>query len=182
MLGLTKPATLELDMITITHMCAGYLIAEGLGSLGLIPRDKQFQMTMVSILAANLPDMDAVVRLKIANHRSGTPGHYPLFWLMLITIGFSLIKISHLPQLTPFLGVTFIGIFSHFIMDSLDITTGIQWLAPFVRKEYSFFEVHPSGASNLKEMILFYRNKKIFYAEVSVWIFTLIVWRMITKM
>lgn len=101
---------------------------------------------VAAILASVLPDIDMLFTPFLKHHQTIT--HMPLFWVILSAaiITSSIWKRSTLTKSIGW-GIA-IGSLSHMVLDTIGLTLGIAWLAPFSWQEYSFFTLQPHLANN----------------------------------
>ncbi|KKU25704.1 MAG: hypothetical protein UX37_C0015G0008 [Microgenomates group bacterium GW2011_GWA2_46_16] len=162
-------------MTTLTHIAVGYLLADTLVRSGLVPTEMLPHVYAASIIFANLPDLDAVVLGKIYDHRTKSPLHYPFTWWVIFVTATVLALATNQNWWLLYIGLGVISIVIHFLMDTVAVTGGICWLAPFYYNEYSFIpftkatftEVSPKY---LKKMLVRYLKHPVMWLEVMIWI------------
>lgn len=102
-----------------THMAFGLLLAS------LLLRTEMIPFIPVVLLASMLPDLDLLLSgLPFIEHRKTFHNIWFLVFVHALAIRF-------LPEVSPFISV---GIFSHFIMDSLT-KRGVMWLYPLSKRK-----------------------------------------------
>jgi membrane-bound metal-dependent hydrolase YbcI (DUF457 family) len=147
-------------MTPATHTAVGFLIVKTLDTFGVIPPEIKREAYAIGIFAANLPDFDILYFRKIKGHRDSL-FHAPIFWL-LITLSLFLFSISFRLSIVYLLTlIFFLGLFSHFILDSIDSSHGIPWLGPFKKNKYSINEKkfkRTENSENLLQQYLHHPN------------------------
>lgn len=123
-------------------------------------------LVLAGIIFALLPDLDFLVEFikhgsvggkVIREHREII--HYPIIYIPIVILIYFLAGIFWTTLFA-------MGIFAHFIHDSIGIGWGIKWFWPFSKKSYKFFSEKDGSFSNrlvvswnpeeLKEIVLKY--------------------------
>ncbi|MFC1647217.1 metal-dependent hydrolase [Patescibacteria group bacterium] len=163
-------------MTTITHICTGYLISQGLIVTGIVPSEIGHQITAVSIVTANFPDIDIIGTIKKKNlmmHRESRM-HTPIYWLIAFILFISIFSYFNLTTLLTFSLISLVNIIMHFIMDTYTPDSGIKWLAPFSNKEFGplVMDIKPDS---IYEALKSYIKAPVFKYEFVFWVGTLII-------
>jgi hypothetical protein len=161
-------------MITISHFSAGILVGEFLVVNNFIPSNLVLPVYLISALSANAPDVDIVFSHKLYHHRLHSPLHYPVTWAIIL---FPILAWEYTFNLQTALfltTITFINILIHFLMDTFGVNYGICWLAPFSKREFSFFRLRQKRPERIKEWVLNYITHPVFYFEIALWIIALL--------
>jgi membrane-bound metal-dependent hydrolase YbcI (DUF457 family) len=152
-------------MSTPTHVLTGLAIGKIMIAAG-IPVDP-LRVFEVAVVSANLPDID-VIRYGItpAHHKSIL--HKPAVWIGAIALVWTIAAFRLLPISLPLLGVFAVGILSHFVLDTGNCTTGVQWLWPWSPRisHYFAFAVRPNSHRKLFSV---YLHHAAFRFEASLW-------------
>lgn len=160
-------------MTTLTHTLFGIVLAKISVDAGMIPATSSV-LYPLSIIAANLPDFDVLYVPMSKNHRESLM-HTPLFWFGIIGLLYAAGGIQH--AFLPYIHIVAIGIVSHFLLDTIDMRSGIRWLYPFNKK---FFNVlHSVTNMHLEDKKVFvktYITHPVMIAESIVLILCIIVW------
>jgi len=144
-------------MTPFAHAGAGYLITQGIAYLNpTIGLDKP-EMIISSVIGAVIPDIDVLFSKNIKDHRD-SPFHYPLFWITILAIGFSLGKIINNQFLINiFIGFG-LGIFTHIFFDWFTVREkglgDLMLFYPFSKKRYALM-AEPKSEKD-------YSNKNVF--------------------
>ncbi len=120
-------------MTTLTHTLFGIVLAKISVDTGMIPATSQVVYPL-GIIAANLPDFDVLYTPMSKNHRESLL-HTPLFWLAIISVSY--IVGALYPTILPYIHILTIGIVSHFLLDTIDMRSGIRWLYPLNKKFFN---------------------------------------------
>ncbi len=164
-------------MTTLSHTAAGYLIARSFIHAGLIPPGFENHATTIAILAANAPDVDAFALWRAYKHRVGSVFHAPLFWA-LILIPYALwwhIHYDHIKYIYALLSIT--GIFSHFVMDTMDFSPGIAWFWPLSKRQFRVWKKYLPVPTNILTGIAMYRKNPTLILEAVLSVATYFVMR-----
>ncbi len=153
-------------MTTPSHIAVGYMISQGFIQANLIPPNLAPYAIGVSIVSANLPDLDVIIFKKLYDHRTNSPFHYPFTWWLLYLTVFVSIVIANLQSLLPFVYLSLLSLVSHFLMDTFGVNAGIRWFAPFYKKEYSFLRME-TRPNDVRVWVLRYLKHPIMIAEVA---------------
>lgn len=154
-------------MTTATHTVVGYLIAKLWIHAGILPASLEPQIIGVSILAANAPDVDALAIWRGFKHRVRSPFHKPIIWAALLV---PLLAYAHLSDLTfiySYLMMILLGVFSHFVLDSIDFSPGITWFWPVSRKSYSIWKRDIPTAKNYRDAIAQIRKNPMMLVDLA---------------
>lgn len=158
----------------IAHLPAGYVSAKLLF--------RYFKNTGISIqlfiffgiLGAVAPDFDMFYFYLFDNrqnhHHTYWP-HYPIVWLVLLTIASLWLKLSKRKSKAPFLLIFSICGFVHILLDT--IVGDVWWFAPFVDKPYALFNVPAIYKPWWLNFILHWT----FALEIFVLIWSFVLWR-----
>jgi hypothetical protein len=134
-------------MSTPTHIIAGAIIAKYAMHVGFLPDAPEIIYPM-SIIAANIPDIDSIFIHYPKDHRN-YPFHFPLYWVcFLALLLFTAVRIHRL-DLVPYVDLIAINLFIHFFLDTWNIRTGIYWLMPWKHKEFNFFKRVPYALTKM---------------------------------
>lgn len=156
-------------MTTPSHIAVGYMIAQGFVQAHLIAPNLVPYAYGVSIISANLPDLDVIIFRKLYDHRTNSPFHYPFtWWVVYVTLLVASLLDSFHGYL-PLLYLSILCVLSHFLMDSFGVNAGIRWFAPFHKKEYSFLQME-TRPDDVREWVFRYLKHPIMLAEVALWV------------
>lgn len=159
-------------MTTISHSAVGIIVAQYVIEHGLLPR-YGLAPYIVSVVFANLPDIDALVSLRNMYDHHNTLKHlthYPANWLFVIGFTALLAIPFHIPNFYTYLGLCTVNILLHFVLDTFSIYGGIAWLGPWNKKKYSFIKIMPVIPDNNATWVHWYLKHWIVYLEVALWI------------
>lgn len=152
-------------MTTLTHTLLGVVLAKISVDIGMIPMASQV-IYPLGIIAANFPDFDVLYVPMSKNHRESLL-HTPLFWLSLIGIAYAATVLY--PALLPYIHILTIGVLSHFLLDTIDMRSGIRWLYPFSTKFFNILHsVTDMHLENKKVFVKTYLTHPVMIAESAV--------------
>lgn len=161
-------------MTTITHIAIGAILAKYGIQSHLLTGDPA-TIYAAGILFSNLPDIDCFLLKKEKRfyHRVKSIMHMPVIWALGFTGVTYFIKPMFLHSRFPqYLNLTMIATAIHFILDTATVNAGICWLAPVVKKEFSFFTLGEKPIS-IATVVKTYAKSKLFKAEVVMWAISL---------
>lgn len=126
----------------IGHLPAGYLLGRLLATRIGASQPSADSIIRASLAGSLAPDLDMIYFHLIdhrQHHHHAYPSHFPIVWLAMLAL--SLVWMYRARQKnTPVLVVVFaLNGFIHLILDS--IVGDIWWLAPFVDRPFSVFQV-----------------------------------------
>jgi len=158
-------------MTTLTHTLFGIVLAKVSIDMGMIPATSSL-IYPISIISANLPDFDVLYVPMSKNHRESLL-HTPLFWLAIIGLCYAIAAVNH--PLLPYIHILTIGIVSHFLLDTIDMRSGIRWFYPFNKNFINVLHsVDDIQSDNLLRFIKTYVTHPVAVIE-SVVLFTCII-------
>lgn len=164
-------------MTTPTHIAVGYLFVKSLEFSRLIPHNEAADYILWSVITANGPDFDVLNLRKAKNHRQNSLLHVPSVWLMAFLIAYALIRLTGHSELTTYLSIAFFNVFGHFILDSVDASTGIAWLAPFSQRQYNIRKTAaPQCIYNVWRYCWYYIKQPAMVLEILVWFAAAFIW------
>jgi len=152
-------------MTTLTHTLLGVVLAKISVDTGMIPATSEV-IYPLGIIAANLPDFDVLYVPMSKNHRESLL-HTPLFWLAIIGIAYAAAALY--PAFLPYIHILALGVLSHFVLDTIDMRSGIRWLYPFNTKFFNILHsVKDMHLENKKEFLKTYLTHPVMIAESAV--------------
>ncbi len=171
-------------MILPGHLAAGFLTASAIlhvTSPELAPVQANLLLAF-GTLAGDFPDVD--VFYNMLKHRAISPKgldehrdyltHAPAIWLV---AGLTIFFFASSPFYKLIGLLTWLGPWSHFLCDSIEI--GVMWLWPFSRKRYALRKELPpretGSSSDWINLLNTYRRLYSFYAEAALVIIAIIV-------
>ena len=185
-------------MVLPGHLAGGYISATIIFNSVNYPFsvNELTLLYLIGILAGELPDLDLAIfylakkifKTTKTTHRDFVT-HLPIFWIIISAIIFSVGYLVGSIFITTSSILILTGVFSHFILDSVDY--GIQWLRPFSQRRFCIFklsglnEFESDSISHNVEVgsIKFYWNylwkmyikQPSFYAEIFVTLIALLI-------
>jgi len=123
-------------MTTPTHLLIGTVIAKAALLTGA-PVNAQHIYT-VAIVSASIPDIDVLYYGVNPQHHKSLL-HKPIFWVSLFILWFGVKQYILVSASSSLLTLISIGLWSHFLLDTGNYTTGVQWLWPFSKKIFHYF-------------------------------------------
>ena len=159
-------------MTTITHTLFGIVLAKISMDTGLVPYDPQL-IYPFGIMVANAPDIDIFFVHFPKNHRASI-AHVPLFWAVLILMCYLFALLLPSTMHIPYIHMLAVGIISHFLFDTFDMSHGIRWLFPF---RSTYFDAVPplkTRPTSKSAFIKAYINHPVMIVESVVLLLVLI--------
>lgn len=162
-------------MLSPTHLAAGYLLLSNITKgekvhANLSNWSKNFLLIWGLAVSVGM-DVDFT---NIANHHM-TLMHYPLFWVVLCGVVFTLGKLLNNHFIVTFATYTFMAAILHLLLDTFGVTLGIYWLYPFSTVEFSFLPLYPR-IPDFSEWLNFYVRQPIIFLEILIVTAALIKW------
>lgn len=164
-------------MTTISHSAVGIIVAQYFIENGWLPNAGLTPYVM-SVVFANLPDIDALLSLKRMYDHHNTlknMSHYPANWLFVLLFTALLAIPFHLPNFYVYAGMCAVNVFLHFVLDTFSIYGGIAWLGPWNKKKYSFIKIMPYVPANNWQWVHWYLKHWVVYLEVALWIIAILI-------
>lgn len=161
-------------MSTPTHTIVGLVVATLAIHHHLVPNDP-VTVNTVAVMASNLPDLDIVfvIRNLKRNHRESFM-HYPMFWAIFLLVSMQLVRIVGRTDLIPYLAISSIAIFTHFILDTFDPHSGIRWFAPFFKKSFRLLPKEKQTPITVRDFLFSYTHHPVMILEAMTWIGSII--------
>ncbi len=105
--------------------------------------EKTVLWVVLAMFFASMPDIDGFFGGTLADHHK-SPLHKPIFWVGLGAIGY-ILSIGYGLFPSAYITIIMICVGIHLITDTITArTTGIAWLYPIIKKEYSLYTMDPS--------------------------------------
>ena len=129
-------------MNTISHTFAGILVLKLLSVMFPDIFLMTFPMMMLSIIFANLPDIDVLWSKKLNEHHKSIL-HAPIFWVSILFIGLVISQATNLISDAIILLFFIQGVFHLFFDFIFGRTVGVPLFYPLSDKEYSLYPLRP---------------------------------------
>ncbi len=154
-------------MSTPTHILVGVGIAYWT-SLAY-PQETWSFILPVSILTANLPDIDTLLYGISHRHRTESPLHYPIVWILGMILAVVCLWLLGSPVPWERVWIISMGVGSHLILDTIGVNGGLAWLGPLHRHEYSLFPMVKRRKTPLENAIIYIHHPS-FIIEIGIWV------------
>lgn len=162
-------------MVFPGHIAAGYLTTIGVIAVTgyLLSPHEHLLLLSAGTLLGDAPDVDVffnflekktIKTFGLKGHRDHIT-HAPIFWFVLGIFVF-IISTSNFGKILGLL--LWLCPWSHFVCDSVFSTSGIKWLWPFSKKEFTLLKYQALFPKNWRELFLSYSSNPLMYLELLI--------------